>query len=54
MPDYNGLKVAIEANNKGHIFFERIFIMARFPRTEPEVIALAEAMITGLTANAVL
>jgi len=26
--------------------------MARFPRTEPEVIALAEAMITGLTANA--
>ncbi|HIJ53676.1 MAG TPA: hypothetical protein HPP66_11055 [Planctomycetes bacterium] len=28
--------------------------MARFPRTEAEVIALAEAMITGLTANAVL
>ncbi len=28
--------------------------MARFPRTEPEVAALAEAMITGLTANAVL
>ncbi len=28
--------------------------MARFPRTEPEVVALAEAMITGLTANAVL
>ncbi len=25
--------------------------MARFPRTEPEVIALAEAMITGFTAN---
>ncbi len=28
--------------------------MARFPRTEAEVMALAEAMITGLTANAVL
>jgi len=28
--------------------------MARFPRTEPEVLALAEAMITGLTDNAVL
>jgi hypothetical protein len=28
--------------------------MARFPRTEAEVIALAEAMITGLTSNAVL
>jgi len=28
--------------------------MARFPRTEPEVVALAEAMITGLTSNAVL
>ncbi len=28
--------------------------MARFPRTEPEVMALAEAMITGLTSNAVL
>jgi len=28
--------------------------MARFPRTEPEIVALAEAMITGLTANAVL
>ncbi len=28
--------------------------MARFPRTEAEVIALAEAIITGLTANAVL
>ena len=28
--------------------------MARFPRTEAEVIALAEAMITGLTANTVL
>jgi hypothetical protein len=28
--------------------------MARFPRTEPEVIALAQAMVSGLTANAVL
>ncbi len=28
--------------------------MARFPRTEPEIAALAEAMITGLTDNAVL
>jgi len=28
--------------------------MAKFPRTEAEVMALAEAMITGLTANAVL
>ena len=28
--------------------------MARFPRTEAEVIALAEAMITGLTSSAVL
>ena len=28
--------------------------MARFPRTEAEVVALAEAMITGLTPNAVL
>jgi len=28
--------------------------MARFPRTEPEVVALAEAMIMGLTSNAVL
>ena len=28
--------------------------MARFPRTEPEIVALAEAMITGLTANAAL
>ena len=28
--------------------------MARFPRTEPEVVALAEAMITGLTTNAVV
>ncbi len=28
--------------------------MARFPRTEAEVIALAEAMVSGLTANAVL
>ena len=25
--------------------------MARFPRTEPEIVALAEAMITGLTDN---
>jgi hypothetical protein len=28
--------------------------MARFPRTEAEIVALAEAMITGLTDNAVL
>jgi len=28
--------------------------MARFPRTEAEIAALADAMITGLTANAVL
>jgi len=28
--------------------------MARFPRTEPEVIALAQAMVSGLTDNAVL
>jgi hypothetical protein len=28
--------------------------MARFPRTEPEVIALSQAMVSGLTANAVL
>ena len=28
--------------------------MARFPLKEAEVVALAEAMITGLTANAVL
>ena len=28
--------------------------MARFPRTEAEVVALADAMIAGLTANAVL
>jgi len=28
--------------------------MARFPRTEPEVIALSQAMVAGLTANAVL
>ena len=28
--------------------------MARFPRTEPEVIALAQAMVSGLTGNAVL
>ena len=28
--------------------------MARFPRTEPEVIALLQAMVSGLTANAVL
>ncbi len=28
--------------------------MARFPRTESEVVALAEAMITGLTANAAI
>ena len=26
--------------------------MARFPRTEPEVIALSQAMVSGLTANA--
>jgi len=26
--------------------------MARFPRTEPEVIALAQSMVSGLTANA--
>jgi len=25
--------------------------MARFPRTEPEVIALAQATVSGLTAN---
>ena len=25
--------------------------MARFPRTEPEVVALAQAMVSGLTAN---
>jgi hypothetical protein len=25
--------------------------MARFPRTEPEVIALAQAMVSGLTGN---
>ncbi len=28
--------------------------MARFPKAEPEIAALAEAMITGLTSNAVL
>jgi hypothetical protein len=28
--------------------------MARFPRTEAEVLALSESMITRLTANAVL
>lgn len=28
--------------------------MARFPRTEPEVIALSQAMVSGLTANAAL
>jgi len=28
--------------------------MARFPLKEAEIVALAEAMITGLTANAVL
>ncbi len=28
--------------------------MARFPRTEPEIVALAEAMITGFTANIVI
>jgi len=28
--------------------------MARFPRTEPEVIALAQSMVSGLTANAVI
>ncbi len=28
--------------------------MARFPRTEPEVAALADAMITGFTANVVI
>ena len=28
--------------------------MATFPRTEPEIVALAEAMEVGLTANAVL
>jgi len=26
--------------------------MARFPRTEAEIIALAEAMVSGLTGNA--
>jgi hypothetical protein len=26
--------------------------MARFPRTEPEVIALSQALVSGLTANA--
>jgi hypothetical protein len=26
--------------------------MARFPRTEAEVIALAQSMVSGLTANA--
>jgi len=28
--------------------------MARFPRTEPEVIALAQAMVSGLTGNAAI
>ncbi len=28
--------------------------MARFPRTEPEVIALAQAMVSGLTSNAAI
>ena len=52
VPDYNGFKVAIEANNKGHNFFERSFKMARFPLKEAEVIALAQSMVSGLTANA--
>jgi len=28
--------------------------MARFPKTEPKIVALAEAMAMGLTANAVI
>ncbi len=40
--------------NQYDLFKERNYTMARFPRTEAEVIALAEAMITGLTDNAVL
>jgi hypothetical protein len=28
--------------------------MARFPRTEPELIALSQALASGLTANAAL
>ena len=37
-----------------NLFIERDCKMARFPRTEPEVIALSQAMVSGLTANAVL
>ena len=52
----NGLKVAIGADNKEFyrrvIFFERIFKMARFPKPEAEIVALAQAMVSGLTANA--
>jgi hypothetical protein len=28
--------------------------MARFPRTEAEIVALAQAMVSGLTGNAAL
>jgi hypothetical protein len=34
--------------------FERSFKMARFPKPEAEIVALAQAMVSGLTANAVI
>ena len=36
------------------LFSKGGYTMATFPRTEPEIVALAEAMEVGLTANAVL
>jgi hypothetical protein len=56
--ELNGLKAAIGADNKGFyrriIFLGRIFKMARFPRTEAEVMGLAILRISLSQAMVVL
>lgn len=65
MPDYNGLKVAIEANNKGHNFLKGVVKWQDFQfrkaspsgehlpaGREPEIAALSQAIVSGLNANA--
>ena len=56
VPDYNGFKVAIKADNKEFyrriIFLKGVLLMARFPKPEAEIVALAQSMVSGLTDNA--
>jgi hypothetical protein len=51
-PDKSGLFIQLLRQVRSAA--RRIFKMARFPTTEPEVIPLAHAMVSGLTGNAVL